>query len=284
MLSKILSELCLLISTPYENLNFCSSSINSLDSFILEELYLKKLFYFKWEKKLNSSFSNFNFDYGYEILEQNPHFIKIKLNLNIYFTVDTSKTNILSACNHEYIIILEHLHNTFRTQFLIENEEDPLLYNYVQKTDLSEISQLFPTYHQSSWTNKLSSIDLLYDTFTTFSLSSNNNASKRKASNFNITEACAYAEKYALIANPAYKSFDGIGGDCTNFMSQILSAGGVKETSTWKPYTNSWVRVEEIYLYLTTQGLATKLPNANSLSKGCLIQFYTPKIGKFFHN
>ena len=39
-----------------------------------------------------------------------------------------------------------------------------------------------------------------------------------------------------------------------------------------------------IYLYLTTQKLGTKLPNENSLSKGCLIQFYTPQIGRFFHN
>jgi len=284
MLSKSLSELCLLISTPYENLNLCSDTVSTLDHFILEEIYLKKLFYFKWRKKLNSSFSNFRFDYGYEILDQNSHFIKVKLNLNIYFTVEASKTNIRSACIHEYVVILEHLHNTFKIQFLIENEEDPLLYNYAKISDLSEISNFISTYHKSLWANKLSSIDLLYDTFTTSSFFSNTNPNKRKASNFNITEACAYAEKYALKSNPDYKSFDGIGGDCTNFMSQILSAGGIKKTNAWKPYTNPWIRVEEIYLYLTTQNLATKLSNENSLSKGCLIQFYTPQIGKFFHN
>ena len=106
----------------------------------------------------------------------------------------------------------------------------------------------------------------------------------RKDSNFNITEACAYAENFALKPNPNYKSFDGIGGDCTNFISQILYAGGIKQTKDWKPYTLPWVRVEDLYIYLTTQKLATKLPNENSLSKGCLIQFYTPEIGKFFHN
>ena len=130
MLSKSLYDLCLLISTPYENLNLFSNNIYNLDSFILEEIYLKKLFNFKWRKKLNSSFNNFQFDYSYEILEQNSNFIKLKLNLKICFIVQNSKPNILSACIHEYIVILEHLHNTFKIQFLIENEENPLLYNY----------------------------------------------------------------------------------------------------------------------------------------------------------
>lgn len=284
MLSKSLYDLCLLISTPYEKLNLFSHNIYTLDSFILEEIYLNKLFNFKWRKKLNSSFNNFQFDYDYDILEQNTQFIKLKLNLKLCFIVENSKSNILSACIHEYIVILEYLHNTFKIQFLIENEENPLIYNYALKADLSEIRNFIFSYHQNSWTNKLSSIDLLYDTFMTSGFFSNNNHSTRKHSNFNITDACAYAEKYALKANPKYKSFDGIGGDCTNFISQILYAGGVKQTNTWKPYTNPWVRVEEIYLYLTTQNLATKLPNEKSLSKGCLIQFYTPKIGKFFHN
>ena len=90
MLSKSLYDLCLLISTPYENLNLFSNSIYILDYFILEEIYLKKLFNFKWRKKLNSSFNNFKFDYTYEILEQNSHFIKLKLNLKICFTVQNS--------------------------------------------------------------------------------------------------------------------------------------------------------------------------------------------------
>ena len=284
MLSKSLYNLCLLISTPYEKLNLFSNNIYALDSFILEDIYLMKLFNFKWRKKLNSSFNNFQFDYSYELLEQNPNFIKLKLNLKICFIVQNSQSNILSACIHEYIIILEHLHNTFKIQFLIENEENPILYNYALKTDLSQITNLIFSKTQSLWTNKLSSIDLLYEIFITSGFSSNKNHAQRQDSNFNITEACAYAETFALKPNPNYKSFEGTGGDCTNFASQILYAGGVKQTKAWAPYTNPWVRVEDLYLYLTTHKLGTKLPNENSLSKGCLIQFYTPQIGRFFHN
>ena len=284
MLSKSLYNLCLLISTPYEKLNLFSNNIYALDSFILEDIYLMKLFNFKWRKKLNSSFNNFQFDYSYELLEQNTNFIKLKLNLKICFIVQNSQSNILSACIHEYIVILEHLHNTFKIQFLIENEENPILYNYALKTDLSQITNLIFSKNQSLWTNKLSSIDLLYEIFITSGFSSNKNHAQRQDSNFNITEACAYAETFALKPNPNYKSFEGTGGDCTNFASQILYAGGIKQTKAWAPYTNPWIRVEDLYLYLTTQELGTKLPNENSLSKGCLIQFYTPQIGKFFHN
>lgn len=284
MLSKILYDFCLLISTPYEKLNLLSTKSYNLDYFILEEIYLKKLFNFKWKKLFNSSFDNFQFDYTYEILDQDSNFIKLKLNLKINFIVQNTPTSIHSACIHEYIVVLEHLHNKFKIQLLIENEENPLLYNYALKTDLSEISTLIFTSHPNLWTNKLSSIELLYENFVTSYFFSNNNYTQRKSSNFNITDACVYAETFALKANPNYKSFDGNGGDCTNFISQILYAGGITQTNTWKPYTNPWIRVEDIYLYLTTQNLATKLPDKNSLSKGCLIQFYTPQIGKFFHN
>lgn len=110
---------------------------------------------------------------------------------------------------------------------------------------------------------------------------SNNN---RNDSNFNIEAACTYAEAFALSPNSNYKSFENIGGDCTNFISQILSAGGLKENNLWKPYTMPWIRVEDLYLYLTKNKLAIKLPNENLLSKGCVIQFYKPEIGRYFHN
>ena len=36
----------------------------------------------------------------------------------------------------------------------------------------------------------------------------------------------AYAHRYAFTRNPAYGAFDEIGGDCANFVSQCLFAGG----------------------------------------------------------
>jgi hypothetical protein len=42
---------------------------------------------------------------------------------------------------------------------------------------------------------------------------------------YNRAQAIAYAEKWALKRNPAYYSFSGLGGDCTNFISQCIYAG-----------------------------------------------------------
>jgi hypothetical protein len=39
--------------------------------------------------------------------------------------------------------------------------------------------------------------------------------------------AVAYAEKWAFARNPQYYDFSALGGDCTNFVSQCLFAGGM---------------------------------------------------------
>ena len=43
---------------------------------------------------------------------------------------------------------------------------------------------------------------------------------------YNRERAVAYARKWAHERNPAYCNFDEMGGDCTNFCSQCLYAGG----------------------------------------------------------
>lgn len=45
---------------------------------------------------------------------------------------------------------------------------------------------------------------------------------------YNRKDAILYAQRWALKANPAFYHFGGIGGDCTNFISQCLLAGGAK--------------------------------------------------------
>ncbi len=48
------------------------------------------------------------------------------------------------------------------------------------------------------------------------------------APGYNPSAAAAYARKYAEHPNPAYKDFTNPNGDCTNFVSQALLAGGWK--------------------------------------------------------
>lgn len=39
-------------------------------------------------------------------------------------------------------------------------------------------------------------------------------------------KACEYAKRYAYNYNPNYKNYNSVGGDCANFVSQCLIAGG----------------------------------------------------------
>lgn len=284
MISKILYDLCSLLSTPYDNLHLISENTHFIDNLLLEKIYLDKLLIFKRRKSLNSIFKNIRFNYNYTQLEQYYDLLKLQLNLSIYFKVKGAPNNILSCRTYEYIIILEHLQDKFKVQFLIENEENPILYNKLLNTHLSLINNLDVYSDKILFDANPSLPSKLPKTLIHLEETLYNNSKYRNKSNFNVLNACTYAETYALNSNPQYKSFDGIGGDCTNFVSQILYAGGIGKTKTWTPYTNAWIRVEDLYSYLISENLAVKLPNDNSLNKGDLIQFYTPVIGRFFHN
>jgi len=80
---------------------------------------------------------------------------------------------------------------------------------------------------------------------------------------FDREKAIEYAHRWALDRNPEYFDFEDLGGDCTNYVSQILLAGGCKMDKEsvlygWY-YTNannkspSWTGVEQLYAYLTRE-------------------------------
>ena len=73
-------------------------------------------------------------------------------------------------------------------------------------------------------------------------------------------KAVDYARKWALKRNPKYFNFSGLGGDCANFASQCLYAGG--GVMNYKPLfgwyynsasdrTPSWSGVQYLYNFLT---------------------------------
>lgn len=107
--------------------------------------------------------------------------------------------------------------------------------------------------------------------------------------------AVDYAEAWAFLRNPRYISFDGMGGDCTNFISQCIYAGcGVMNYTRdigW--YYNSardraaaWSGVPYLFRFLTTNkkagpyGFATP---PNRLEIGDIIQLGDDS-GKWYHS
>ena len=73
-------------------------------------------------------------------------------------------------------------------------------------------------------------------------------------------KAVAYARKWAFRRNPRFYSFDEIGGDCTNFVSQCIYAGAgvmnyTRDTGWYYISVNNrapaWTGVEFLYQFLT---------------------------------
>lgn len=63
-----------------------------------------------------------------------------------------------------------------------------------------------------------------------------------KNSNYNREKAREYAIKWAIVPNKEYYNYVNDGGDCTNFVSQVLRAGGMEFTGSKNSATNikSW--------------------------------------------
>lgn len=101
---------------------------------------------------------------------------------------------------------------------------------------------------------------------------------------YDRSKAAAYAEKWAFSRNPRYISFDGMGGDCTSFVSQCLYAGtGVMNfTRDTGWYYNSasdraaaWSGVPYLYRFLAgnrSVGPYGRAAALEELERGDLIQ------------
>lgn len=93
-----------------------------------------------------------------------------------------------------------------------------------------------------------------------------------RASGYNRSAAAAYATQWALGRNPQYANFENLGGDCTNFISQCLYAGGIP-MHTGSPLLNS------NWFYITSSNRSSTWTGANNfrqylLSSSSKISYY----------
>ncbi|MDH6577082.1 amidase domain-containing protein [Kitasatospora sp. MAP5-34] len=112
---------------------------------------------------------------------------------------------------------------------------------------------------------------------------------------YNYAAMAAYAEKYWNHYNPAYPQFNGGAGDCTNFISQALKAGGWKNTPgvgsdyhTW--WSNSptqswsWVGANEWSWYALSSKRVSNLANVYQLGVGDILQMNFNRDGSKDHS
>lgn len=107
-------------------------------------------------------------------------------------------------------------------------------------------------------------------------------------------KAREYARRWAYGRNPLFYNFTGIGGDCTNFISQCLLAGcctmNCKNTFGWyynsaSDRTPSWTGVQYLYDFLTRNegaGPYARDADINELVTGDLVQL-ADRGGRFYH-
>lgn len=62
-------------------------------------------------------------------------------------------------------------------------------------------------------------------------------------SNYNRDSAVSYAHRWASSPNPNYSNYisEDAGGDCTNFVSQCVKAGGISNFRDWSPDSGPWI-------------------------------------------
>lgn len=107
--------------------------------------------------------------------------------------------------------------------------------------------------------------------------------------------AVAYAKKWAFSRNPAYYNFNNLGGDCTNFASQVIYAGApvMNFTPTFGWYyrslndrSPSWTGVEYLYNFLVGNSgvgpYAVEVP-LSELEIGDVVQLGRAT-GDFYHS
>lgn len=101
---------------------------------------------------------------------------------------------------------------------------------------------------------------------------------------YNRYKAVEYAHKWAFKRNPKFLNFDNLGGDCTNFASQVLYAGSRVMNFTpvygWyyktsKNRTASWTGVQYLYNFLInnkSDGPFAEEVNVENIDIGDIIQ------------
>jgi hypothetical protein len=104
-------------------------------------------------------------------------------------------------------------------------------------------------------------------------------------SGYNGQAAADYALAWAKGKNPAYNYYDNV--DCTNFVSQALVAGGVKQEvgkgRIWYKDSNAWIRVLELRNWLVNKGHAKETLQYGNNKVGNIVQLYSIAKKRYSH-
>lgn len=98
---------------------------------------------------------------------------------------------------------------------------------------------------------------------------------------FDIDDGVTYATAHATSRNSAYKSFS---SDCTNFVSQILEAGGVLQEVYASEYSGWWHTTSTTIFGITTHQHSVSWINANTFAGYMGVTYTTEDHAEFKSN
>lgn len=139
------------------------------------------------------------------------------------------------------------------------------------------------------------------------------NMKTAKVSGYSASDAAEYAVQWGEDRNSIYPNYNFAGGDCTNFVSQCIYAGGldmngssasvgtVESTTNWyciyiksilgiRQYalTTSWVRVADLNTYLSSLASKATITKLDSLISACstgdVVQLADKTTGTPYHS
>ncbi|MBE6844065.1 MAG: hypothetical protein E7510_14810, partial [Ruminococcus sp.] len=104
-----------------------------------------------------------------------------------------------------------------------------------------------------------------------------------KAAGYNVNAAVDYAKKYWNNYNPDYPNCNSIGGDCANFVSQCLYAGGLQQDSTWKVGSSAWQYCPDMVKYLGSKYKVIDYAKASDMKIGNPVFYWNSSKGRWSH-
>ncbi|MBD7910478.1 MULTISPECIES: amidase domain-containing protein [Clostridium] len=267
---------------PYKNGRY-----NKLNEFIsnkdlIDFIMLKKKFQSLWRSKLNTIVHKNNYTLKKLKIIKTDNYVMLLSKFHHSFSFIDSSVEHTCKEEIEYLFIIKDM----KILYMCNKEESPIEYDSLARNFPSEKDILIRLKNNlpiQLWYKNVRDINLFYEKFldNTLDINRDNNVQ----SNFSLDKKkmIEYAQQYALIPNKAYKNFDSDGGDCTNFISQCLHFGGLPLSLTWKPYTTTWIRVNELYYFLLENGFR-KTSSSLHTQPAAIIQFHSIKKGFFSHS
>ena len=266
MVKLYIYKLFYLLQNPSSNFKKLSSHI--MNDSILKEISLQN----KYKNKIRKTFGYNIQDEKYKIenisIDKEKSIFRVKISTIHSFNYINSTLKTRSSERLYFILILKKVNRLWTILDMCNKDIFPSTYDKLSKRTLFyNIKECLDLeYRLRFLENQLSSLNSFLIDYKRIVRTSNSLIPFR-GSIYSSKLASEYAKKHALNYNTKYKSFDTLGGDSTNFVSQCLHAGNIPITNSWRPYSNSWIRVNELYHYLIKNGIGVDITLQNPLIK-----------------